>query len=108
MSAADYHHAALVFQHGNKSEHYKLAHKFAEKAVELGDTSAKWLYAATLDRWLLSIGQPQKFGTQFRKNNKGNWELAPTDKTVSDGERAEYNVPPLSRALQRFKKKYGL
>jgi hypothetical protein len=34
-------------------------------AVSLGSKEARWLSAATLDRYLLSIWQPQVFGTQF-------------------------------------------
>ena len=75
----------------------------------MGDGRSKWLYAATLDRWLLSTGKPQKFGTQFRKEKNGDWELAqPIDKTVTDTKRAQYNVPPLSEALSEYKKKYKL
>lgn len=108
-TAADYHHAALIFQHGDVPDDYKLAHNFAQKAVKLGDKSAKWLYAATLDRYLISIGKPQKFGTQFKLNDKGEWELGePIDPTVTDEERAKFNVPPLSQALQKYKEKYGI
>src|SRR4030042_1700699 len=60
-SAKDYHHAALIFQHGDTTDDYKLAHEFAKKALELGDESVRWLYAATLDRYLISTGQPQKY-----------------------------------------------
>lgn len=106
-SAKDYHHAALIFQHGDTTDDYKLAHGFAKKALELGDESVRWLYAATLDRYLISMGQPQKYGTQFKLNDKDEWELGkPIDPTVTDGERAKYNVSPLSQALQRYKKKY--
>lgn len=102
----DFHHAAMIFQHGDALEDYKLAHELAGKAIELGDDSALWLYAATLDRWLLSQRKPQKFGTQFRMNDQKEWELGPVDPNTTDEERAQYNVSPLSEALQRFKKKY--
>ena len=106
-SAKDYHHAALIFQHGDTTDDYKLAHEFTRKALELGDESVRWLYAATLDRYLISMGQPQKYGTQFKQNDKGEWKLGePIDPKVTDEERAKYNVPPLSQALQKFKEKY--
>lgn len=108
-SAQDYHHVALIFQHGESTIDYKMAHEFAKKALELGDESAKWLFAATLDRYLISMGKPQKYGTQFKLNNKREWELGePIDPTVTDKERVKYNVPPLSQALQKYKEKYGI
>jgi hypothetical protein len=64
-TAADYFHAALVFQHGEVPEDYLLAHILAGNAVILGDRNARWLSAATLDRYLSRTGKPQVFGTQF-------------------------------------------
>ena len=58
LNAADYHHAALIFQHGESVKDFKKAHEFAVKAVEMEDDSARWLYAATLDRYLLAQGKP--------------------------------------------------
>lgn len=104
----DFYHAALIFQHGETSDDYNKANELAQKAMEMGDDRAKWLYAATLDRWLLSIGRAQKFGTQFERNESGDWELAqPIDDSVTDEERARYNVPPFSEALKVYKEKYN-
>lgn len=106
-SAKDFHYAALIFQHGETSDEYRLAHEFATKAVEQGDRTARWLSAATLDRYLLSSGKPQKFGTQFIKDGKGDWHLAqPVDPSVTDEERSLYGVPPLKDALKQFQEKY--
>lgn len=58
-------YAAYIFQHGQASDDYLLAHIFATDAVALGYTKAKWISAATLDRYLQTIGQKQVFGTQF-------------------------------------------
>lgn len=105
----DYHYASLIFQHGETTENYKLAHELAEKAVNLGDKTAKWLYAATFDRWLLSSDKPQRYGTQFKQDESGEWGLAlPIDNTITDKERTKYNVPPLSEALRVYKAKYNL
>jgi hypothetical protein len=41
------------------------AHVLAMEAVLKGSDEAKWIEAATLDRYLQSIGQPQVFGTQY-------------------------------------------
>lgn len=100
------HYIAHLFQHGVKTEDYENAHKYAKKAVEMGSSVTKWLYAATNDRLLVSQGKLQKFGTQFKKIN-GEWSLLPVDDSVSDKERAKYGVPPLDKALQNFKEKYS-
>lgn len=110
LQAQDYHHAAFIFQHGETLDHYKEAHKLAMKAVELGDETARWLAAASLDRSLLMDGKPQKYGTQFIKlSEESDWELAlPIDPSVTDEERAIWNVPPLKVALEVYKRKYNL
>lgn len=100
------HYLAYLFQHGETIEDYKNAHKYAKKAVDMGSNVTKWLYAATLDRWLVAQGKPQKYGTQFRQVN-GKWELLPVDSTITDEERVKYGVPPLSEALQKFREKYS-
>jgi hypothetical protein len=65
----DYYHAAMIFQHGQNPDDYLLAHVLAMDAVAQGSKEARWLSAATLDRYLLSIWQPQVFGTQFHSGN---------------------------------------
>lgn len=105
----DFHHAALIFQHGFVVADYEKANILAKKAVDLGDNSARWLFAATLDRFLLSQGQLQKFGTQFTQNADGDWQLVqPVDSNITDEERAEWDVPPLEEAVPNFRAKYGL
>ena len=57
--------ASFIFQHGNTVEDCLFAHVLAMEALVKGDESAKWIAAATLDRYLQSIKQPQIFGTQY-------------------------------------------
>lgn len=103
--AVDYFHAAMVLQHGNEIAHYKLANELCEKALNLGEERAKWLYAATLDRYLMNSGNKfQKFGTQYRKNDEGRWKLYPIDPATSDADRGQYNVPSLENLLCQEKK----
>lgn len=100
----DYYHAAMIFQHGDKPEHYSLANELARKAVELDpdNKSARWLIAASEDRLRHSLGTPQIYGTQFRKGHGSSWTLDPIDETaVTDEQRAEYGVPPLADAKKR-------
>ncbi|HUC52979.1 MAG TPA: hypothetical protein VMR90_02975 [Candidatus Cybelea sp.] len=61
----DFHEAAFIFQHRNNPEDYLFAHVLAMEAVVKGSDEAKWIEAATMDRYLQSIGQPQVFGTQY-------------------------------------------
>ena len=61
----DFHEASFIFQHGNNSEDCLFAHVLAMEAVLKGSDEAKWIEAATLDRYLQSIAQPQVFGTQY-------------------------------------------
>jgi hypothetical protein len=65
VTAQDFHDAAFIFQHGQEARDYLLAHILAVEAVVKGDASSKWISAATLDRYLQAIGQPQVFGTQY-------------------------------------------
>lgn len=69
-NSTDYYQAAMIFQHGDTSEDYKKANDLAKKGLEIGEAkgglgyeSCKWIYAASLDRYLLSIEQKQKYGT---------------------------------------------
>jgi hypothetical protein len=102
-AADDYYHAAMVFQHGTEVEHYEIAHEWAMRAVELDPDhdSARWLAAATEDRTLMNLGKPQKYGTQFRKEASGRWVVYEVDPSITDAERAQWNVPPLDEARAR-------
>ena len=48
----DYERAAFVFQHGDGSDDILLAHILSVTAVGKGDLDARWIAAATLDRYL--------------------------------------------------------
>lgn len=65
ITGEDFHEAAFIFQHGNNSEDCLFAHVLAMEAVLKGSDEAKWIEAATLDRYLQLIGQAQVFGTQY-------------------------------------------
>lgn len=61
----DFEEAAFIFQHMDDTDDCLFAHVLAMEAVLKGSDSAKWIEAATLDRYLQSIGRPQVFGTQY-------------------------------------------
>lgn len=100
--AADYYHAAMVYQHGSALAEIQRAHELAVKAVSLDAThdAAKWLAAAAEDRALMYQQQPQKYGTQFQKQ-QGVWVVWQVDPSITDEQRAAWNVPPLAEAHAR-------
>lgn len=64
-TARDFHDAAYIFQHGDEANDYLLSHILSVEAVVKGDSSSKWIAAASLDRYLQAIGRGQVFGTQY-------------------------------------------
>ena len=98
----DYYHAAFVFQHGDAPADYLLAHSLAVAAAAKGQKEAAWSAAASLDRWLQAMGQPQVYGTQFRWLGTGPVTQEPYDRAaVSDGLRAAMGVPLLADQEKR-------
>lgn len=104
----DYYHAAMILQHSLAVADYSQAHQLAMRAVELGYTQGRWLAAATLDRWLMRQGKPQKHGTQYTMVG-ARWKvwawgkrfrLWDVDPATSDAERAEWGVPALEVARE--------
>lgn len=64
----DFREASLVFQHGVQADDIILmAHILATLALAKGDAESRWISAATLDRYLQPVGQPQVFGTQYSR-----------------------------------------
>jgi hypothetical protein len=92
-------YAAYIFQHGTCPDHYSLGNRLAQVAMESGYKEAKWIYAATFDRYLMSLNELQRFGTQYTWIN-GEFTLYPVDPETTDAERALYNVPPLSESMR--------
>jgi hypothetical protein len=89
----EYHFAALVFQHSSSPEALVLAHVLAVTAIIQGDSSAKWLAAATLDRYLQNDKQPQVFGTQFlRHGDNMQWTMQPYNRAAVPDDVAEVVV----------------
>ena len=98
----------MVFQHGNDSLDYGKALQLIKKAISLDSTMNKQLLAATIDRYLLSKGDPQIYGTQYQRNKGEPWRLAKIDTTkISDTQRIEYGVRTLAEQRQRVKEMNG-
>jgi hypothetical protein len=104
-SGDDFYHAAFVFQHGQESADYLKAHALAVISAARGKSSATWIAAATLDRYLRSIGQPQVYGTQYSKNGPDSrWTQQPYQaELLSDALREATRVPPRSKQLERLR-----
>ncbi|PUA29403.1 MAG: hypothetical protein B0W54_02095 [Cellvibrio sp. 79] len=99
QTGEDYYHAAMILQHGTSPEDHLLAHDLCVVAISKGEEKAKWLAAASLDRFLIGIGRNQRYGTQFRSDRSFNPpRLVPIDKDVPDALRIEMNVPTLKEA----------
>jgi hypothetical protein len=117
-TARDYYHAAMVLQHGPDSTDFREAHELAGQAVALDSAAhasvsqavpvdsvsgeARYLYAASWDRYLRSVGRPQWYGTQFVGRPGQPWRLEDIDTTrVTDAERRRLHVPTLAEQRAR-------
>ena len=106
--------AALVLQHtgftfcdkrlvSQSPDNYLLAHHLFKSAYEAGHKDARYLVAASLDRYLSMTEGYQKYGTNRLTNQEtGKDELVPIDRSTPDSERAKYGVPALAELLKKF------
>jgi hypothetical protein len=115
-SGDDFLEAAFIFQHGDTADDCLFAHILAMEAMARGKSSARWMAAATLDRYLQFSKQPQVFGTQYIMDPTHPVSVAgapfPSGRTlepyneslVSDSLRHDFCVPPLSQQKQNIEK----
>jgi hypothetical protein len=100
-TGADYYHAAMILQHGDVPEDFLLAHEFCVAAIVKGknDKDTRWLAAASEDRFLMNIGRPQRFATQYRADSgTAPFRLYKVDETVTDELRRALDAPSLAKA----------
>jgi hypothetical protein len=100
----DWYHAAMILQHGNEADDFLLAHEMCVAAIALGEPRARWLAAASEDRFLRRIGRNQRFGTQYEPEGEPpnlRFRLAPADADVTDALRAALDAPSLAEAKER-------
>jgi len=101
-SGDDFWHAAFVFQHGRIPQDHLLAHSLATVAIARGRADATWIAAASLDRYLQKIGQPQIYGTQYRTITGQPTTQEPYRRElVSDALRQALGVPTLKEQETR-------
>ena len=102
QTGPDWLHAALILQHSEQSDDYLLAHEMCVAALAAGERNARWLAAATEDRFLRSLGRRQRFGTQYEAGQEaGTFRLAETDPQVTDELRQALGAPTLAEAKAR-------
>jgi hypothetical protein len=97
----DYYQAAMILQHGDLPEEFLLAHEFCVIAISKGknDRYTRWLAAASEDRFLMNIGRPQRFATQYRAEPiTAPLRLYKVDEGVTDELRRAFDVPSLAEA----------
>ena len=97
VTGSDFFDAALILQHGDGPEDYLLAHVLCTIAIaKENHADARWLSAATLDRYLQSIQQKQIFGTQYEGDDQKGYTNGPYDSILlTDSVRKALEVPTL-------------
>jgi hypothetical protein len=101
----DLYRAAVIFLHGAEPKEFLAAHRLATMSAVNGHRPARWLAAASLDRFLMSIGLPQTYGTQFEhseEDNRYQLRLPIDDSTVLHFEKRFFDVPPVIERLAQF------
>lgn len=100
-SVKDYLAASLIYQHGEVSDHYYQAFVWANRAFELGDLTAQYLVALTIDRYLVSIGKKQLFGSQtYAEHLGGCYCMQPIEESFTDELRKNYHFPTREEQYQ--------
>lgn len=104
----DLYRAAVIFLHGAEPKDFLAAHRFAVISAVQGHRAARWLAAASLDRFLMSIGLPQTYGTQFEHSedeNRYQLRLPIDDSTVLHFEKRFFGVPSVMERLAQLNRK---
>jgi len=113
-SPRDKFHAALILQHTGmefcdgqlrslSAENYLLASLLFAEALKGGIDDARYLVAASTDRYLSVTTGMQRYGTnRVFDQETGEEQLVPIDRTTSDADRAKYGVPTLADLLAKW------
>lgn len=93
---------AFILQHGTEADDYKRAHELGIKAGKAGE----WIAAAAEDRYLLAIGQRQKWGTQFTLDGEGKHVqcemMSDEESGITDDMRKERGIPSRDEQLKDY------
>lgn len=87
----DYNAAAIVFQHGDRPDHFFQTFIFSKRAVELGDVMQKRNMALGIDRYLVNTNHRQLFASQAHKAyNEPCFCLEPVEVSFPESVRKEF------------------
>ena len=98
----------MLLLHGAEPKEFLASHRLAVMAAINGHRPSRWLAAASLDRFLMSIGLPQTYGTQFEYNkdeNRYQLRLPIDDASVLHFEKHFFSVPPVIERLAQLNKR---
>ncbi|MDB5244173.1 MAG: hypothetical protein JWN18_43 [Parcubacteria group bacterium] len=99
----------MLYQHSAEPEDYLTAMEIANMSSAAGSEAGAWLTAAAEDRYLLSVGKDQKWGTQFAKNDEGQWYQQPMssdeESGITDDMRATKGISPRAVQMEEFLKR---
>lgn len=104
----DLYRAGVIFLHGAEPKDFLTAHRLSTMAALGGHRGSRWLLAASLDRFLMSIGLPQVYGTQFERNEEENryqLRLPIDDSTVLHFEKRLLDVPSVIERLSQLNRR---
>lgn len=87
---------AFLFQHSPYSDDYRRAYELGNSAGDEG----RWIAAAAEDRWLLSKGEKQKWGTQFISDTEQAPMMSDEESRITDEMRVEREMPPRGEQIQ--------
>lgn len=104
VSSADYMNGAIIYQHGTQPDHFFQAFTWAKRAGELGDAEGKYWAAMAIDRYLVSLGKKQLFGSQFAKKNMADPCICmePVEPTFPQEMRKEYTSMTLEERYTKM------
>ena len=101
----DLYRAAVILLHGAEAKDFLIAHRLSVISAVQGHRAARWLCAASLDRFLMSVGQPQAYGTQFElgeEDARYQLRLPIDDSTLLHFEKRFFGVPSVVERLAQL------
>lgn len=104
----DWNHAAMLLQHGQSADDFLLAHILSLPPAIADEPFARFMCAATLDRFLQTCGRAQIFTTQSGAADPSVYApIEPFDDSMSESLRAVFGLPPLPGREEAQKKGKG-
>mgnify|MGYP001620040626 CR=1 FL=1 len=105
LTGKDLYHAGIIMLHGDNLQDFLTAHRLAVISAVMGLRPSRWLAAASLDRYLMALGQPQVYGTQFEHNpedNRYQLRLPIEDSRIMGFEKKFFDVPLVGERLAQL------